>query len=50
MFGGVAPRDILNVVEGKGDDVSQLLTPTVLVEERLIVTFLARVTVHPPIL
>ena len=46
----VAPGDILNVIDGKCDDVSQLLAPTVFVKKRLIVTFLTGVAMNPSIL
>ena len=50
LFSRVAPSDVLNVVDGETDDVSQLLAPTVFVEERLVMTLFASVTVNPSVL
>lgn len=50
MVGRVAPRDVLYVIVSKRYDVTQLLLPALLVQERLIHRTLAGVTVHPALL
>ena len=50
LVGGVAPSDVLNIVNRKSDDVSKFLVPAIFIKQRLIVTLLTRVAMDPSIL